>query len=491
MIPHILWQTAKTETDYIRNRQLIKGWTVKNPTFDIQFMDDNDCEAFIYQNFDQKTYNVYKSLPLGIMRADFWRIAIIYINGGVYSDTDVYCHQSILPFIENRDLIILKEQNTINHISNFFFAASPKHPFFKQVLDTMIDRFEYAYDSKSDMLVQNYGMHSLQIVLEENKYELVPPETWSQYVLHECHGSWRESEHTYRNTRFMKPITFFTTFHQKGYDLYGKKWIQSFIENVAPKGANIKALIYGDDLTEDIIQHPQVQLLNFKKEIPEHASWLDKFMVQNKYSKFVSENTIRFSHKGFAIQKALDTIKTGYAIWLDGDCVMHDASYENFPQCILEDENVMACQLEEVGNNSHHIESGVLVFNMDNPNINNFKKCFKRNYELHEVFKMGEPYDGYIVYKSIDHSRIKWNNLNDKYGIGGIQSDPTLTFLHPEIKSRFTHNIGLTGKSQYEMWEDIKYTDKVYSRLASVGVLSPRQRKINSLLRKKAKVKIK
>lgn len=34
---------------------------------------------------------VYRSFPLGVMRADFWRLAILYVHGGLYSDVDTRC----------------------------------------------------------------------------------------------------------------------------------------------------------------------------------------------------------------------------------------------------------------------------------------------------------------------------------------------------------------------------------------------------------------
>lgn len=491
MIPTTLWQTAKSSSDlHDKNvKQLVKSWVVTNPTFDFFFMDDVLCDRFIKDNFSSEIYAIYKAFPLGIMRADFWRIAVLYINGGIYSDIDVFCNKSISELLGDKDIILLQEHDGLNNVSNFFMAAKPKHPIIKEILDTLILNYKKAFDITSNMMVQNFGMHSIQIVVDKHNIELLPKNIWQEYIKHECHGSWRESEIQYKNIDNMKPITFFTTFHQQGYDLYGKTWIQTFIDNVAPKGSHIKAIVFADDVKNLNIKHPQVIILNFKDQLPEHEDWKMEFSkYQEKYSKYVYDNAIRFSHKGFVINRALDLIKSGYAIWLDGDCVMHDSEYKNFPKNILQDNSVIACQLEHVANNHHHIESGFLLFDMDNDDIENFKDEFRKNYSISEITKMHEPYDGFIVYKSINQSNIKWNNLNEKYGIGGIQSDPSLTFLHPEIKSRFTHNIGLTGKEQYESWDDVKYQDNVYSQLAAVGVLTEKQLKVRSLLKKKIKL---
>lgn len=481
MIPSILWQTAKTADDL--NSRFVKSWTVKCPTLDIRFMDDNACENFIRDNFSDEVFFVYKSLPLGIMRADMWRIAVIYINGGVYSDTDVFCKNDISEIL-NSDVVFCQEHIGSNDVSNYFFAASPRHPMLKRVLDIMVSSFHDTFNTNTDLLVQNFGMHSLQIAIDEYKVELVDRTTINHYMNHACHGTWRESEINYKRSSDMKPITFFTTFNKSGYLLYGKTWINTFIKNVAPKSPNIKAKIYTHGF-KIAINHPQIEMLDFDNELSDHTKWKNEFSEKSTYSKYVHDMSIRFSHKGFVIQHALDNISDGYAIWLDGDCVMHDYSYDDFPKNILNN-LVVAAQVEHAGTH-HHVESGVLVFDMEHKDIQLFKDAFKKNYTVDEALTMPEPYDGFIVYKSIISSGIEFNNLNEKFGIGGIQSDPSLTFLHPEIKNRFTHNIGVTGKSQYQNWDSVKRTDNVFSLIAGiVNNMSETELKIHEMKKKRA-----
>ena len=489
MIPSILWQTAKSVVELNSFSKYINSWKVNNPTVDMRFMDDDMCKNFIRDNFSDEVFFVYTSLPLGIMRADMWRIAVVYIHGGIYSDTDVLSLKQIDGVLLDRDLVLCHEREHGNSVSNFFFAATPKHPVLKEVIDNMVNNFHIAFDVNSGMLVQNFGMDSLQKACDKYDIELVSLDETNEYVWHECHGTWRDSEHTYRNKRFMKNITFFTTFNRSGYELYGKTWIDTFIQNVAPKSPNIKAIVYAHGVSNiKKLNHPQITILDYDECLPEHAKWKTEFLEQNNYSEYVKTNTVRFSHKGFVIQHALDNIKDGYAIWLDGDCVMHDTSYDNFPANLLND-SAIACQLEHAGDNAHHIESGVLLFDMNNPDIEKFKTVFKHNYEVEQVLTMSEPYDGFVVYKSIIGSGVSFNNLNEKYGIGGIQSCPTLTFLHPEIKSRFTHNIGPGGKSKYDTWESIKYTDQIFMQMSGLVELSEKDNKILALKRKRAILK--
>lgn len=487
MIPSILWQTAKNADEV--NLNFIKSWMFNSPALDLRFMDDIACENFIRDNFSDEVFFVYTSLPLGIMRADMWRIAIVYINGGVYADTDVMCLNDVTPLL-NANIVLCQETHDRSDVSNYFFAAEKNHPILKRALDCMVESFYRGFNADEPLLVQNFGMHSFQIAVDEHKANLIPKDVISNYMVHVCHGSWRESELNYKQSKHMKPITFFTTFNENGYLLYGKTWISTFIKNVAPKSVNIKAKIYkhGFDLH---INHPQIEVIDFDEALPTHNDWKSEFQSKSTYSNYVGDMTVRFSHKGFVIQHALDNINTGIAIWLDGDCVMHDYSYDTFANDVLYDK-VLACQVEGVASGHNHVESGVLIFDTEHKDIDKFREQFKLNYTVDELLKMSEPYDGFVVYKSIKSADVEFNNLNENYGVGGIQSDPSLTFLHPEIKARFTHNIGMTGKSQYEAWDILKQEDKVFSIVAGVSLqaLSGKNLEIHNMKKKRALAKI-
>lgn len=285
----------------------------------------------------------------------------------------------------------------------------------------------------------------------------------------------------------MKNITFFTTFHQNGYELYGKSWIDSFIQNVSIHGTHIKAKIYVQNVNSELITHPQIEYIDFNKSIPEHEEWKQSFIKLSTHNDYVKKNSIRFSHKGFVISHALDTIQDGYAVWLDGDCVMHKSTYDDFPQSLLKDV-CMACQVEETGGDNH-VESGILLFDMENKDIQKFKQTFKQNYDLPNALNMTQPFDGFIIYKSIHLSQITINNLNDSFGIPGIQSCPTFTFLNPEINTRFTHNIGVEGKSRYTEWHNLKTKDEIFNILNQVNGFFKNQVKINNLRDKRRRLK--
>ena len=57
-----------------------------NPEFQHYIYDDGMCREFIKKNFNREVLHAYDSLEPDAFKADLWRYAILYINGGVYVD---------------------------------------------------------------------------------------------------------------------------------------------------------------------------------------------------------------------------------------------------------------------------------------------------------------------------------------------------------------------------------------------------------------------
>lgn len=479
MIPKILWQTWKTNvipTEFISHRN---SWKISNSHLEIKLFSDQECEQFIKSEFGEKIHFLYMALPHPIMKADFWRIAIIYQYGGYYGDLDITCNISLNDLINSSvSAVFIKE---INNIANFFFAAEPKHPVLKLALDYMIEESKAITDKNT----QSFGMHSLHRAVREY-YKVIgtdyPNNDQVQILNNEqlknenklihvmasltgstTYQSWRDYDRVLQEKRkHSADILFFTTFSENGYQLYGKSWIESFIKmsNIFP---TLKAKIYYEGKDPITYSHPNLTIVNFRQELPHHKSWKDKFIQASKHDNYVRDMTVRFSHKSFVIQDVLDKHDNEFLIWLDGDCVFLPSDYTNFPKNILEGK-FLACQMEENWD-LNHIESGILIFDGKHPDKKIFNEKFKHNYTIEELVPMGQPFDGFVIFRTLIMSSLDYINLNLNFGKGGIQSDPMLTFLHPEIKSRFVHNIGWTGKHKYENWDEIFEKDELYKRI--------------------------
>ena len=163
MIPKIIWQTYKTKSLPRNSIECVKTWQDKNPGFSYNYYDDEMCESFISENFSQEFVNMYKSLPYGVMKADAWRIAVIYIHGGIYADLDTICIIPAEEWLKDYDLVAAVETPN-GTIGNFTFAATPKHPALLCCIEELLNNYNCPnYLNKSERTptpIQNYGAHA-------------------------------------------------------------------------------------------------------------------------------------------------------------------------------------------------------------------------------------------------------------------------------------------------------------------------------------------
>jgi hypothetical protein len=480
MIPNILWQTWKTKTLPASVESQANSWKTSNTQLKINLMNDAECSDFVLEHFGEQVRFLYNSLPQPIMRADFWRIAVVYIHGGYYSDLDIVCNQNIDQFIDpGVDAVFMRE---VNNISNYFFGAIPKHPVLKMTLDYMIREMQVVVTRET----QSFGMHPLHqcvrdyYAVQQNNYVtndcvqflLDSDVRNSKTLVHTAaslqnnsdYNSWRRNVHTMTQDREQASnILFFTTFNRNGYELYGKEWIRSFsvLSNYYNK---FRAKIFYEGFVPQE-SHPNITWVKYEDAILHHPEWKKNYLDQTQHSDYVRTMTVRFSHKAFVIQHVLDTESHDYLIWVDGDCVFKNANYGNFPKTLLGDQ-FLACQVEHA-HDLNHVESGLLIFKGNHPDTKRFNQDFKHWYQVENILTMSQPYDGFLVFKSLLSTKSKYVDLNQDIS-GGIQSDPSMTFRHPAIKSKFIHNIGWTGKNQYKNWESVYKRDEVYQKMKSM-----------------------
>jgi hypothetical protein len=281
----------------------------------------------------------------------------------------------------------------------------------------------------------------------------------------------------------MKNIKFVTTFSLAGYQVYGKTWIESFLEKTK-NYSNISAKIYVNGMDVSQFNHNKVELVDYDTEIPEQQEWVKLFNSNSRHGQWDKDLAIKFSYKSFVMLNALKNINDGYVIWLDADCIFIDDNFEDWPKKLLND-TFIACQRED---GSEHVESGIVIFDSEHIDKQKYIDKFESLYLTPAEFNnFGQFFDGFAIGRTISSINIPYINLNQNYGIGGIQSDPNFTFLNPEIKKRFVHNIGISGKKQYSEWDDYKH-DKFF-KLIHGNSISDKEKKQKNLLKINEKIK--
>jgi mannosyltransferase OCH1-like enzyme len=154
-IPHKIWQTYIT-TELPEQAQKCQETWFDQPGFKYNFMNDSQIDFFIKKHFKTDVYKAFKKLPLGVMKADFWRYCVLYKYGGVYSDIDSVL---VKPFaewgIKNEDKLIIGLEDNI-HFCQWTIACVPKHPILWNVIETITEETLEGLDTTDKHFVHKY-----------------------------------------------------------------------------------------------------------------------------------------------------------------------------------------------------------------------------------------------------------------------------------------------------------------------------------------------
>ena len=153
-IPKKIWMIAKDP--YLPEIQDNKNqWSNMNPGYEIKILNDADIERFIFEKFEDRVYDAFKKLDVGVMKADFARYCIVYAEGGIYTDVDTQC---LLPIdnwgIDKYKIIVAREKGAYGFLCNWTFAAIPCHPLLRIAIELMCERINKGINTKA---YSNYG----------------------------------------------------------------------------------------------------------------------------------------------------------------------------------------------------------------------------------------------------------------------------------------------------------------------------------------------
>ena len=135
-----IWQTNYSNNvtlpvycNYLFNRAL-------SQSYDYRYVSTEERLEYIKSHADERTFNAYSKLTDGAAQADFWRIFVLYHEGGVYMDIDghlVWCLSDIIQENDTEVVITRRDKYT-----NFFLAAEKGNPFLQDILNIIIDNIE-------------------------------------------------------------------------------------------------------------------------------------------------------------------------------------------------------------------------------------------------------------------------------------------------------------------------------------------------------------
>lgn len=191
MIPKKIFQTYKVEYNELSDnaKNLIQEWKDNNPDYEYFYYSDKDVEDFVLNEYGEEWHKRYMSLPYPVMKADVFRILVIYKYGGFYSDLDMKSLKPIDTLNRGRVQGLI---GVLNYALLFhpFFGFSEKHPLMEYLVESLaqsIDNNKIEYFNDINYIVHQ-KQHINTIENRENfivRYvqDVTGPFWWSESIM--------------------------------------------------------------------------------------------------------------------------------------------------------------------------------------------------------------------------------------------------------------------------------------------------------------------
>lgn len=244
-----------------------------------------------------------------------------------------------------------------------------------------------------------------------------------------------------------------TTFHQAGYDEYGKKCIETFIEHW-PKSVPLYVILENvtidPSLTADNVIYMNQDMVNprlagFKAAHRDNPNATGKDPSGKNPNSSYLWDAVRFSNKVFAVTGLYESLRDAcdHMIWLDADTVTHSDVPMGFLDHIAPSGNELTAYL----NRSIYPECGWVGYNMNHTMMKEFMDRFENVYNSGEFLTWVESHDSYVfwqVMKEMEAKGAGWRALGDDNQRGHV-------FINSELGCYMDHLKGprkAVGKSR-------------------------------------------
>ena len=136
-VPLVIYESWKSHEVPKGMRDNILRLLEMNPEFDYYLYSDEECAAFIADNFDQDVLTAFHTLKPGAYKSDLWRYCILYKLGGVYMDIKYYSTVPLVSIIDETPTAFVKDLGKYC-VYNAFLISPPKNEIFKMCIDDIV-----------------------------------------------------------------------------------------------------------------------------------------------------------------------------------------------------------------------------------------------------------------------------------------------------------------------------------------------------------------
>lgn len=178
-------------------------WKTLNPEYEVKIYDDTMIRTFLLESYEQLYLDIFDYLKDGPIKADFWRICILYKNGGIYTDIDNVPLIKLDDFIElDIDFATCSSYSKFNYNPNFIIS-SKENIILKKNIDWYINKYinkeKYDYWNWSIMLSFSQNLHIKNYKKKDGIYYF--ENGMKIQIIKECRGKHHYDAHNIYNLK--------------------------------------------------------------------------------------------------------------------------------------------------------------------------------------------------------------------------------------------------------------------------------------------------
>ena len=123
----------------------INTWKCMNINYEYKYWHDDGCYNFLVEYFDEKVLDAYNFLYAGAFKSDIFRLCVLYIYGGIWTDISSLCEYPLDKIITNEklNLLVVKDNPSQVYYGNIyqaFIIVEANSFIIKSILDFTVDR---------------------------------------------------------------------------------------------------------------------------------------------------------------------------------------------------------------------------------------------------------------------------------------------------------------------------------------------------------------
>lgn len=234
-----------------------------------------------------------------------------------------------------------------------------------------------------------------------------------------------------------------TTFSDKDYLSYGRRFIESF-EKFWPQ--DVRLHLYHDSIPPET-HSTRIQLNSFLAADPDlvafkarHQGKIQHQGVRIDGSYEYRFDAVRFCHKAFAITHCALNTDADMLFWLDADTITFSGIEHGF----LDDLLPKGVFISHLGRQKMHSETGYIGFDLRHPESRCFMEFWRGIYTEDNIFELPEWHDAYVF--DVVRRYFESKNLISSHNLAGKNASDHHPFVNSQLGACIDHLIGTRRK---------------------------------------------